>query len=447
MLEMLPKKRRDGDGLVLTRGSWEAIRTSASTMKLKGKMQFHNTTDGRFDLFVPECTASTRLLSTKTSTGQLLVTTMVTPKHDDPDFKPRTDGYWEAYIVPTHGQTSIEIAIEITGFGASKTEDEQLFASVDAAWLNVQYVVYGHHGSTTHEQKVVLPMKFPDPNVVAIDDEKSESENDSNDNANDQLKDSSKLDQPLFWRTVKPGLQVLCVPTHLLCHLDDPVNVVKRYVKRHARSGDFVCVGETPLAAMQGRVRHPKSVNPGFVAKTVCKLFNRFSSVATACGMQCLVDIVGRTRVVFAAICAVFARLVGIRGAFYKLAGRQANLIDDVSGQIPPYDQSITMGPVRVQETVDAVESKTNIPCAVVDVNDLSRVKGKFLVLGKSKGVDEDVARVALLGNPQGNAAEQTPLVIVRCDPNRRYEILQSAKIDEQERKRRERKGVKYKQK
>ena len=104
---------------------------------------------------------------------------------------------------------------------------------------------------------------------------------------------------------------------------------------------------------MQGRTRHRAGL-PGMVAKLACKLFNRFSSVATACGMQCLVDLVGalqwrrrrRRR----------RRALRREGVFYRLAGAQANLIDDVSGQIPPYDQFITLGPVKVKETVEAVE-------------------------------------------------------------------------------------------
>jgi hypothetical protein len=143
----------------------------------------------------------------------------------------------------------------------------------------------------------------------------------------------------------------------------------------------------------QGRVRHPGSVKPGFCAKVVCRLFNRFSSLATACGMQCLVDMVGATRVFAAAAAAVVLRLCGMKGIFYKLAGAQAALIDDVSGQIPPYDQSIMLGPVRVTETCDAVETNTQLPCAVVDVNDLTKVTGAFLVLGKSAGVDLEIVR------------------------------------------------------
>jgi hypothetical protein len=267
ILEMLPK-HNPNDGLVLTRGSWHATKPNASTVVLKGTMRFHNTSGGRFDLFVPEVTAWTKLLSKTSSTENLSVTTKIVPKHDDVDKKTRLDGYWEAYIVPMHGATSVEVEIEITGFGASKAEDENLFASLDAAWLTVQYVVYGHHGRTQHEQKVVLPLSFPDPNLVAMkakDDggdrlkrnsSQDETDDDEKDVTYDEDEDENNTthDKPLRWRTIKPGLQVLCVPTHLLCHLDDPVNVVKRYAQKHARRGDFVCLGETPLAAMQVRV-------------------------------------------------------------------------------------------------------------------------------------------------------------------------------------------------
>jgi len=446
MLEMLPRKR-PCDGLVLTRGAWSATRPDAATLRLRGVMRFHNATDGRFDVFVPEVEASCRVLSKTHALDALAVTTRVAPAHADDDRAPRADGYWEAYIVPVRGATAMEVTVDVTGFGASRAEDEATFRALDAAWLTVRYVTYGYHGRTTQEQRVVLPLKFPDPNVVAIETEE-EGENlqtETREEEEDTVPGSGSA--PLRWRRVKPGLSVLCVPTHLLCHLDDPVSVVERYVRRHARAGDVLCMGETPLAAMQGRVRHPASVRPGWVARVACRLFNRFSSVATACGMQCLVDVAGSVRVLVAAALAVAARLVGVRGAFYRLAGPQANLIDDVSGQIPPYDQCVTLGPVRVAETVRAVFEKCGMPCAVVDVNDLSRVTGEFQILGKSQGVDEELLRVALLRNPQGNGDQQTPLVLVRHDPDRRDVIVQAGRADERARKERRRRGVKYAQK
>ena len=54
---------------------------------------------------------------------------------------------------------------------------------------------------------------------------------------------------------------------------------------------------------------------------------------------------------------------------------------------------------------------------------------------------------VALLGNPQGNADEQTPIVLVRHDVGRRDEILKGALDDEVARKKRAKRGVGFKQK
>ena len=34
-----------------------------------------------------------------------------------------------------------------------------------------------------------------------------------------------------------------------------------------------------------------------------------------------------------------------IKGIFYRLAGKQARLIDDITGTTPPYDKSIVLGP------------------------------------------------------------------------------------------------------
>ncbi|CAI5958496.1 unnamed protein product [Closterium sp. NIES-65] len=159
--------------------------------------------------------------------------------------------------------------------------------------------------------------------------------------------------------SIAAGISVLAVPTHLLCHLDDPLLVLRHYAAPYLQPGDVVTLGETPLAIMQGGFRHPDSVPPGLVARLACLCFLPKSSLSTACGMQVngegvvgvglcvLVDLVGVVRVILAVIVAVLARvLLGQRGVFYQLAGYQARLIDDITGTLPPYDQFIALGPV-----------------------------------------------------------------------------------------------------
>jgi hypothetical protein len=48
------------------------------------------------------------------------------------------------------------------------------------------------------------------------------------------------------------------------------------------------------------------------------------SSLATACGLQALVDVVGPSRVFFAFIGGAIAKLFKRGGVFYQLAGEQA---------------------------------------------------------------------------------------------------------------------------
>ena len=78
-------------------------------------------------------------------------------------------------------------------------------------------------------------------------------------------------------------------------------------------------------------------------------------------------------------------KLVGSKGWFYRLAGEQARLIDDITGTTPPYDQTIVLGPDQPEAWCERMAAALGVAVAVVDVNDLGRVK----VLAASGGTDE----------------------------------------------------------
>ncbi|MGL6138231.1 MAG: F420-0:Gamma-glutamyl ligase, partial [Planktothrix sp.] len=211
-------------------------------------------------------------------------------------------------------------------------------------------------------------------------------------------------------RVVEGVAEVYPIRTHLLTHIDDPVEVIKRYVLPHAQAGDIVTLGETPVALMQGRFYHPSQIKPGWVAQRVCYFFMPTSSLATACGMQTLVNQVGSARVLFAIVVGTIAKLLGKPGVFYQLAGEQARLIDDVTGTLPPYDQFIVLGPGEPQNVVNTLQKETGLGAAIVDVNDLKAVK----ILAATSGLSTALIEKALRSNPAGNADEQTPLVLIR---------------------------------
>ena len=143
------------------------------------------------------------------------------------------------------------------------------------------------------------------------------------------------------------------------------MQVARTYVAPHAQPGDVLTIAESPLAIMEGRIRHPAAVRPGWIARTFCTVFATTSSCATACGFQALIDQIGTLRTVLALIAGVLGRLVGLRGAFYMVAGEQSQLIDDVTGTLPPYDQFITLGPGSAQAVVDAIRERTGVEAAV----------------------------------------------------------------------------------
>lgn len=372
---LLSMQKQPGDGLLLTRGSWKWDRRDRHHYRLRGSMQFLNVTSGR-ELFIPQVSAKLVLLA-KGAVSSSQHRTLISPQHPGGKPEAREDGYWRSYILRAGHGTTLEVCVDVWA-----GEDGPDLTGLQAARLEVEYESYGPHGRTQHAQHCVLPLRFPRPEAAA----------------------------DLKWRKAGEDTMVLPIPTHLLCHLDDPLQVLRTYVAPHVEEGDVVALGETPLAIMQGRFRHPRSVRPGLTARLACRAFHPTSSLATACGMQTLIDIVGRLRVIASVLVAVFARLAGQRGVFYRAAGPQARLIDDVTGTLPPYDQFITLGPMRVQETVDGLRAKAGCEVAVVDVNDLKRVQ----ILAASRGVDEAMLTAALRNNPAGNADEQTPIVLVR---------------------------------
>lgn len=126
----------------------------------------------------------------------------------------------------------------------------------------------------------------------------------------------------------------------------------------------------------QGRWRHVEGVKLSWLARLGCRVFNPISSMASACGLQCVIDLVGGARVLLALVLGTLARLVGIRGIFYRVAGQTATAVDDITGTLPPYDHFLVLGPSDCQRMVDAVYARTGIRAAIVDVNDLSGTAG-----------------------------------------------------------------------
>jgi hypothetical protein len=366
-LELRYRKRPQRQ-LEVTRGNWQLDFSNPQRYLLTGELALNNRSS-RLAIVIPELTAHTQLLS-KESVDSITCQTRVIPLH--PDATARPDEFWFAYLMPEAGKSRVKVAVEIAG------ED---LSALQSAWVRVQYIEYGSIGCVPQEQNIVLPLQYPQP-----------------------------VESPQ-WKEKEQGVQVLPIKTHLLSHIDDPVEVIRRYVLPYSQPGDIVTIGESPLAIIQEQWMHPNEVQLGWVASRFCYYFNQKASISTAYGLQSLVDQVGPLRVVFAFVAGVLAKVVLKRpGAFYELAGEPARLIDDVTGTLPPYDRFIVLGPKDSQQVVDLIKKETGLDAAIVDVNDLKAVK----ILAATAGTSVEVLEAGLRSNPAGNADEQTPLVLIR---------------------------------
>ena len=299
------------------------------------------------------------------------INTTINPLHPDAE-EPKND-YWYAYILKSRKSTYIKIEVEY----------ELKNSAIDkfkCLWLDIEWGNYGPFGFISKFDGFVLP------NFSSISLDKISNNN---------------LVQP--------------IKTHILGNLDDPISTLKSYLPQDYLPTDILTIGESPLAIMQGRYIDYRTINVSSVARILCKGFHPTSSLATACGMQVLINIYGPIRIILAWIIGGFCKSFGIKGMFYRLAGEQARLIDDITGTTPPYDKSIVLGPKDTQQFCLKASKELKINVAVVDVNDLGKVK----ILSTNDINNSKIINRALTSNPAGNANQLTPLVIIRqCDEN-----------------------------
>ncbi len=367
----LRHRLRPASPLRLRSGPWKVLRQDGEVL-VKGTLTITNP-HPRMEVFVPEISVRPTLLG-RGDLQAVRIHSEVIPHH--PDEPARPDGYWFAYIVKGRKSTEAKLRLSLSGPAGL-----DLKALLDTLWVEVLWVNYGPFGRLQRRDAVLVPLRRPAALTAAS----------------------------AQWRPGE-GCQVLPIRTHLLGVLDDPAAVLRHYAGALLQPGDILTIGETPLAVMQGRYHHPETVQPSGLARLLCRVFHPTSSLATACGLQSLIDVVGPARVLVAWLVGTALKLVGLKGWFYRLAGDQARLIDDITGTTPPYDQTIVLGPDRPAALCAQLASELGVAVAVVDVNDLGRVK----VLAASPGTDEDLLQRALRPNPAGNANERTPLVLVR---------------------------------
>lgn len=207
------------------------------------------------------------------------------------------------------------------------------------------------------------------------------------------------------------ALELKPVRTRIVTPQDNIVDIIEQYAKNDIGPNDVVSVAESVVAITQGRLVRPEELEPCFLARIMCRFVPQKGSMSSIYGMQSAMNFEGQWRMFWAMIIGMLAKLVGQSGVFYKLAGPQAALVDDVTGTMPPFDKHIVYGPENPGGVAE--EIKRRLGCygaAVADVNDLKRAA----VLGVTAGLNPQQLAKILIDNPFGNASQKTPIVIIK---------------------------------
>ena len=280
--------------------------------------------------------------------------------------------YWPTIILKSKETIKIYLKINIKN---------TLLDIEDFIWLKINWVNYGHFGRIKKQHLFLLN------------------------------KHSKYYEQENFSAiSINSDLKAIPIKTSLLSSFDDPIETVINYCKNIVKENDILVIGESPLAIMQGRYENYLDVETGIFSKILCYFFHPTSSLATACGMQILINKIGVTRIIISLTLGLFFKFIGIKGIFYRLTGKESSLIDDISGTIIPYDKTIVLGPNKPKSFCNKLSKALKIDIAVADVNDLGGVK----ILASSNKSINKLLKLALKKNPSGNADQKTPIVLIR---------------------------------
>ena len=287
--------------------------------------------------------------------------------------KKNINSYWPTTIIKANSEVFIQVIL--------KFKNSNLRNKIKYIWLKVFWDNYGHFGMTKKQDGLLVNLNRNNLNKKEI------------------------IQIPL-----KQGYKAIAVKTDLLGTFDNPIETVMHYCKGVTKKNDILTIGETPLAIMQGRYIAPENLEYSIFSKILCYFFHPTSSLATACGMQLLIDKIGVTRITLSLILGFVFKCIGIKGIFYRLTGFESSLIDDISGTVVPYDKSIVMGPIKTKMFCDNLSKQLEVEVAVVDVNDLGGVK----ILASSNKSVNNILKEILKVNPAGNSDEKTPIVLIR---------------------------------
>ena len=204
------------------------------------------------------------------------------------------------------------------------------------------------------------------------------------------------------------------IKTHVVTRDDDIIEVCQKYAGPHLQPDDILFISERIVAIAQGRAFPIKDIEPSALANFLVKFVYKSPygiGLGSPWTMELAIREVGAPRILLAALAAAVTKPFGLKGVFYRVAGKNVNAIDGpCSYTLPPYNEYAKLAPIQPNQVAKDIKNKLNTEVVIIDANDLG-----VAILGKSSPeITEDFCQQVFRDNPLGQSSEQTPLCLVR---------------------------------
>lgn len=210
--------------------------------------------------------------------------------------------------------------------------------------------------------------------------------------------------------------QRIPIKTDVVMPGDNLHTVVKQYAADEVTEGDVLFVTEKIVAITQGRSMLVSDVQPRPLATWLSKYVTK-TPHGIGLGMPETMEMAlrecGTPRILAAAGVSVISKALGRSGDFYRVAGERARAIDGpTEGTIPPYDESIVLGPLHPQRVARDLKILlgNTVDVLIVDINDIG---GNILGSTLDHSLNDHWVAV-LSDNPLGQGSQSTPMGIIR---------------------------------
>ena len=206
------------------------------------------------------------------------------------------------------------------------------------------------------------------------------------------------------------------IQTHFIQIGEDYCALVERYVKPLWEEGDLLAISEKIVSLCQKNVVYRKDMKISFLARFLSRFATQHNAAGIGVGdvykMQFAIGRCGALRVLWAAICGGFGKLIGRKGIFYDMVGDEVRGLDGFYPDVfPVYGEFGIPLPKNPVGVCNEIREKTGVETMIIDANDFTRD-----ILGKSDGVsltDEQLCEI-IRDNPAGQDDQCTPFILIR---------------------------------